>query len=688
MKNILRLLCVLLLCSFSVQAANTYYVSFSAGNDNNTTAQAMNPATPWKTLSKINSLMSAGTIANGDNVLLKAGDSWFDTLQLSKGINLNSYGTGAQPIITGFYTVTSWTSLGNGIYESEAMPTPANVSMVTINGKPYAMGRFPNADAANGGYLTFEAHGSGYIRDPTSRPAAITNSNYNGATVVMRIGHFQMERSTISLISGDTIKYSPVTATPQDNYGYFIENDINTLDQLGEWYYNPTTKKLDVYFPNGPAGFTVQVAAKNNLCEPRINNTSISNITFIGANQYCLYNNWGGVSGLTVTNCKFLYAGSACFGLTGRAGLVLTNDTFQYGLNLGISLTFHVDRPKITNCYVRDTGPFPGMYWRDGNIANRYGNGICFLAQSWESPAYYGATILNNKVFNSGYMGIFFSGDSNIVKYNYVDTICTVLDDGGGIYHGNFEAVQNKYEVIDSNQVFHALGNHYGTGNNTIDFGEGFYIDDNGINVKMRGNTSAHNADYGIYLHNARKNTIQNNTVVDNGRFQLAFQDDHIGSFAIDSNTVTNNTFFSYNSGQAIMYLAKESDVTADFSTFATWNNNRYCAPFKFNSTTGTEANIVQTNWFGHSQVNNYSLSGWQTFSSQDAATTTTPMTERGISNNPIPVTNPSKIVFEYNSSSVSKDYRFCAACVGMDGSTLNKKITLAPTQSNILIKQ
>jgi hypothetical protein len=39
-----------------------------------------------------------------------------------------------------------------------------------------------------------------------------------------------------------------------------------------------------------------------------------------------------------------------------------------------------------------------------------------------------------NNVTNSGYMGINFSGDGTIVRYNYVDTYCLNKSDGGGIY--------------------------------------------------------------------------------------------------------------------------------------------------------------------------------------------------------------------------------------------------------------
>lgn len=80
-------------------AAATYYVSDSAGNDANSGTSS---AAPWKTLAKV----SAATFSPGDQILLKAGDTWTgQTLTLhgegtaASPITLSAYGTGAKPVI-------------------------------------------------------------------------------------------------------------------------------------------------------------------------------------------------------------------------------------------------------------------------------------------------------------------------------------------------------------------------------------------------------------------------------------------------------------------------------------------------------------------------------------------------------------------------------------------------------------
>lgn len=82
-----------------VQAlGTTYYVSFSAGNDSN---NGTSSTTPWKTLSKI----SGKTFNAGDQILLKRGDTWNETLELkgtgtsTSPVYLGAFGTGAKPKI-------------------------------------------------------------------------------------------------------------------------------------------------------------------------------------------------------------------------------------------------------------------------------------------------------------------------------------------------------------------------------------------------------------------------------------------------------------------------------------------------------------------------------------------------------------------------------------------------------------
>ena len=103
------------LCSFFASATD-YYVS-STGNDS---ANGLSSSTPWKTISKVNSEFSR--LNPGDKILFRRGDVFYGTITISRSgtagspITISSYGTGALPRISGFTTITGWTSVGGGIY--------------------------------------------------------------------------------------------------------------------------------------------------------------------------------------------------------------------------------------------------------------------------------------------------------------------------------------------------------------------------------------------------------------------------------------------------------------------------------------------------------------------------------------------------------------------------------------------
>jgi hypothetical protein len=68
------------------------------------------------------------------------------------------------------------------------------------------MGRYPNASASNGGYLTYTQHSGTYsgVTDPTiaGNPASITDTtlpdstNWTGAQLVVRKDHWILDRAT------------------------------------------------------------------------------------------------------------------------------------------------------------------------------------------------------------------------------------------------------------------------------------------------------------------------------------------------------------------------------------------------------------------------------------------------------------------------------------------------------------
>src|SRR3989339_2159870 len=106
----------LFLFSFTYASASTYYVSNTGLDTNN----GISESTPWQTISKVN----ATTFSPGDSILFKRGDTFYGSITVSQSgtagnpITFSSYGSGSQPIITGFTDVTEWTNLGNNIWES------------------------------------------------------------------------------------------------------------------------------------------------------------------------------------------------------------------------------------------------------------------------------------------------------------------------------------------------------------------------------------------------------------------------------------------------------------------------------------------------------------------------------------------------------------------------------------------
>jgi hypothetical protein len=126
-----------------VVRATDYYVS-SSGNDS---ANGLTSSTPWQSISKVNSVFSS--LNPGDRILFKRGERFYGALQISRSgssgspITLSAYGTGANPVISGFTTITGWNNYGSGIY-SKAVSCQSRPNMVTVNDINTPIGRWPN----------------------------------------------------------------------------------------------------------------------------------------------------------------------------------------------------------------------------------------------------------------------------------------------------------------------------------------------------------------------------------------------------------------------------------------------------------------------------------------------------------------------------------------------------------------
>lgn len=669
MKRLLFFAAILLFCAaaspwrnnFGVTAGpRTFYIAPN-GNDANSATQAQSQATPWKTLGP-----HTGSLAVGDIVAYQCGGTYFDSTDLrTSNVTLTSYGTGAQPNITGFYNVSTWTNLGNGVYESEAIPTNIIPNMVAINGKAYAMGRYPNPDAANKGYLSFESHsGTTSITDNQLSTTAI-NSTYVGAQVAMRVDHYGIAKGKITSVSGNTITYSNYSQgggiSLADNFGYFIQNDIKTLDQFGEWYYNQSTKKIDVYFGSaGPTGNTVQIGIRDKLLIPHASNVRVDGLTFSGAN-YCIYTDWSGLKNLTINNCNLLYAGYTLCGIANMQGINVTNTTMNWGLLNGFTVFAWDSIITVRNCSVSNITPYPGMVAIDPNT-NNYG---CAINTGTADSV----MVENNDLHQIGYIGLRFNDGNNVYfRNNTCDTFQFCLDDSGALYcwgdPNNKKPLHDRYVL---NNVFkHGIGTAAGIPAGEGLWGGGIYMDDRMKNVVIDGNTVDSTTYSGIYLHNAINMTITNNVFVNNTGAGIKAQHDKVITGAMTGWIVKKNKILANNTSQ--LFIDIRSNWNDFLSWFTTIDSNYYARLSNDNA-------AISTNYFGGSP-SSFTLNGWKTFIGDEGHSVKTN------------IADISKVVFKTNySKAVTKDYQVCTSCVGLDGSSIVNKFSIPSFSSNIIIK-
>ncbi|MBI1317797.1 MAG: hypothetical protein GC168_02465 [Candidatus Hydrogenedens sp.] len=183
-KTTAILLAVSALLTGQGQAA-TYFISQTQGNDANAGTSS---GTPWRHLSRLDSV----ALQPGDQVLLKRGDAWRETLgirnsgTLIQPIVFGSYGTGEPPLLLGTERYTEISSPGNSRHE---VFTGDPAEVFVLNGVP---GTRRSADNEllnegdwfwSGGVLRFRA---------VAKPAAVEAGTRQFGIVFAEVRHVQL----------------------------------------------------------------------------------------------------------------------------------------------------------------------------------------------------------------------------------------------------------------------------------------------------------------------------------------------------------------------------------------------------------------------------------------------------------------------------------------------------------------
>ena len=626
--------------------ATDYYVK-STGNDSNT---GLSDAQAWKTITKVNTVWAAGTFAPGDNIYFRRGDTFYGTLIVSESgtsgnvITIGAYGTGNNPVLSGFQVTDTWTDPeSDGIYVHSLSPE-SSPNVLLLDGVNTPLGRYPDHT-----YLDVESATMNTLTD-TELPSS---PDFDGAQVVIRTRYWMLEKSTILNHTGTSITHGSNRYAPSAGYGYFIQNDIACLTLYGEWSYDG-----DIYLYFGgedPGDHEVKVSVRDEVIEINgYNYITIENLTIEGGNARNIY--LLSADYITIDNCKVrfsgangIYANSSCDYTT------IQNSEISENNNVGIYLGGG-PHATITGNYISKSGYYPGM----GGSGDQDYSAII-------SRGSYG-TITYNDIYDSGYDGIVFGGQGTNVSYNFIDRVCFVKDDGGGIYSYRD---YNTGKTVTYNIILNSEGavDAIGKGN---DRANGIY-NDGSYNTTYSNNTIAHCYGGGIFVNSCKNTTVTYNTLYDNS-FQLLIHSENTSIGLASGHVINNNMLFSKSYDEDWLQACFRCNfIGLAAHDYGSQDYNYFVRPIEDDNYMDIWPNAWQ--WSPSTRLK-YNLTEWQALLSEDAHSETTPTT----------VTTVNDIHFVYNDTAGTKSYIVSPAMVDARGTTYSGLVSVPSYGSLVLI--
>lgn len=527
---------LLTILSYKSFAQTTYYVS-NIGSDLN---NGLTPETSWQTLAKVNSF----TFASGDSILLKSGDIWIEYLRPKSNTHFDSYGEAERPVITGFSGASLSEPTGN-VY-SQTVELSNNIAVVKVNGRLAGKARYPNS-----GYLQF----SSYSGDSIINTSLTGTPDYTGKQIVVRTTPWGVDITNVQQQATGQLKIYPklFTTPTYSTNGYFFQNDESFLDSANEWCYNSGTFKI--YSNSRP---TVEYSTIDTLvyCSNKTN-ISFNNINFSGANYVAFQIDT--CSYISIENCNITESNY------GVIGFKTTHSTFSYDtisninergiyLRTTSSLTNPCSYTTVENCYIKNVGKIIGT----ANIVDRWQSPHALFIHGYYNSYQY------NVIDSCGYMPIFFTGDSALVKYNYITNYCYNFDDGGAIYtklgFSGTDYLTSYNARIEHNIIGHGSRNTNGivVGGAFVGYGHGIYIDDNFLGpLTIDSNLVFDVSGYALNMRTSRIVTTRRNTFIDSLNYIYNFTGNHFQTYQLN---FKNNVYYQKNSS---VYISNTGSLAA-----------------------------------------------------------------------------------------------------------------------------
>lgn len=530
-------------------AASSWHVS-PRGDDNRTSSQALDPATPWKSLAKA----ATAPLQPGDSLLLERDGIWHERLVVSRSgasgdpVVVGAYGPGTKPPqLRGTMVLTGVSGAsGNGA----SLPGTTRVRRLFDGDQAIPLARFPDT-----GWLV-----AGTVHDSTSLScAALDGKNWTGASIHLRTSRWTLETHRVSRIQADRIWLDDhAIYGPPDSVRFFLTNSMAAGLDRDAWYQDSASGVV-LWTRARP---TVEASVLGPLVElGGASHVVVEGLSLFGAAGQAVHSSG---SDVRVEGCDIAYPSLVGISSSGDH-LLARGNTLRGAGNGAIVLdgsAHRVEGNRIrATALARELGP-EGM-----------GDGCCggrAVDVSGDS-----ASISGNDIDSTGYIGIGFRAPYSSILRNQVGHSCMTTDDCAGIYTwgGKYADAGSMGTVIRHNFVHDAVGAQSGWPE-IWEGAQGIYIDDGSHDIVVDSNTSWGNG-YGVQLHNNQRTLARANVLFGNRKGPMVISHDHLaGPGDMTDNRVEDNLFVAM-PGQAS--TPDQSVSQAQAGPLATFAGNTTC---------------------------------------------------------------------------------------------------------------
>ncbi len=630
MKKLLFFFAVLL--PLHLLAQTTYYVSNSGSDSNSGTSES----SPWESLNKVNSY----TFSAGDQILFKRGDQWEGTITVNTSgtsgnpIVYGAYGSGDKPKIYGSEKITGWTLYSGNIYQANSSSV---IKQLFIDDIRQQVSRYPTSE-------TFKITSVGSTTQFTSTEISNEAADYYvGASVLIKTNGWRLETRYVTASTGQTLTINTSAELAEDIEFVLINNTHFIMETDTQCYVTVTdTVYLKMNSGDSIANHTIKGSVYDNgFYAYNKNNITVSDFEFNGYSE-----NGVKIKGdnITILNCNINYSETGGIVIDGDS-CIIQNNTVDGVNQVGISLTganSDVSDNKVLNTALFDNLGIRGMQgWSQAANVKGDNNIVSY-----------------NKVVNSAYNGINWNGKDCSIEYNYIENVCTLLNDGGGIYTWSSD-VNN---AIDYGSVirYNIINKTRGTA--------GIYIDDRTTDISIENNTIINSnglihgpsrCTRGIFLHNA-KNIIFRNNILFNNQSGFLAKSNYEGCI------INNNLFCNISTTPGYIPFEARMGQIDSLNSVISLDSNIYVDR--------TRTEIFRVAYQG----TDYSFSEWQTASGKDSNST--------LVNTSLEEGEEEELL--YNDTKLSKTFDLeNYVYTDIYGEEISEELTLEPFTSQIVIK-